>query len=260
MKRMFWLLMLLVALGTVSQAVYAVPPTQPLKWSQPIYKIGTDPTGVDIYWGWDQLSFIGPWGGGPQVADDWECRDKLPVTDFHWWGSYIDWKDPIPPPNKVLGFWFGIYTDIPVQPGVDFSRPGQLIWQYQTNQFTETFVGWDVRMPGTPPIEATFQYNVYLPRTDWFYQPGDKTILWLSIRAIEPSGTFQEWGWKTRPHYFQDDAVYGFDGTGWQPIYGPDGLSWDMAFEISTVPEPGSLAALSTGLVGLAGLIIRRKR
>jgi len=250
---------ILLALFVFPFVASAVPVPGPMKWSQPIYRIGSDATGAGIYWGWDELSFRAQ-GNGPQVADDWECKDQRPVTDFHWWGSYIDWKDPAPPPNKVVGFWFGIYTDIPKQPGVDFSRPGQLIWQYQTNVFKETFVGWDVLMPGTPPIEATFQYNVFLPTTDWFYQPGGSRILWLSIRGIEPTGSFQEWGWKTRPHYFMDDAVRGFNGGGWQPIYGPDGLSWDMAFEISTIPEPSSLLALGAGVVGFVGFAARRRR
>ncbi|MGB9619249.1 MAG: hypothetical protein ACPL7K_02415 [Armatimonadota bacterium] len=138
MNRTVHAAIVLAMVGLIVQAAHAVPPTQPMKWSQPIYQIGTAPDGTPLYWGWDEVSFIGPWGGGPQVADDWQCKDRLPVTDFHWWGSYIDWKEPYQPPSKVLGFWFGIYTDIPVQPGVDYSRPGQLIWQFQTTQFTET--------------------------------------------------------------------------------------------------------------------------
>jgi len=260
MKRIASLTIALLTLCLFAQAAYAIVPGYPLKWSQPIHQIGKDAAGIPIYWGWDQVSFIHPQGGGPQVADDWQCTNSLPVTDFHWWGSYIGSLQPTPPPSKVLGFWFGIYDDIPVQPGTNYSRPGQLLWQYQTTQFTETFVGWDVRMPGTAPYEATFQYNVFLQPSDWWTQPGNNQILWLSIRAIEPTGGFQEWGWKTRPHYFMDDAVYNWNGGSWQEIIGPDGLSWDTSFEISTVPEPGSLAVLTTGLIGLAGLVTRRRR
>jgi hypothetical protein len=265
MNRTVSLTIALLALFLVAQAAYAGPVTQPMKWSQPIYQIGEDPTGAGIYYGWDQPSYKSTDGViGPQVADDWLCRDHLPVTDFHWWGSYVNWRQPLPPtPAQPLGFWFGIYSDVPAVPGADFSHPGDLLWQTTVYQYEEKFVGWDVEVPdpGAPPTDATFQYNVYLPRTDWFYQPGDNTILWLSIQAILPNTPpAYEWGWKTRPHFFQDDAVYATATGGWQPIYGPDGLSWDMAFEISTVPEPGSLAALSTGLIGLVGLIIRRRR
>ncbi|MCK4998519.1 MAG: hypothetical protein KAS23_03255, partial [Anaerohalosphaera sp.] len=31
------------------------------------------------------------------VADDWRCKDDRPVTDIHWWGSYEDYTDDIPP-------------------------------------------------------------------------------------------------------------------------------------------------------------------
>ena len=60
------------------------------------------------------------------------------------------------------------------------------------------------------------------------------------------------WGWKTRPHYFQDDAVRIFDpfapGVGsiyhiGEPIYWPNPEdSWDMAFALTTTDIPiGSL-------------------
>lgn len=251
-----------LALFALSAVVAAAPVTGPIKWSQPAFQIGVDPTGLPIYWGWDEpsWSFLPLPPGGPQAADDWLCKDQLPVTDIHWWGSYPDWLDPAPPVSPA-GFWFGIYTDIPVQPGIDYSRPGDLIWQYYTTDYIETFVGWDVLIPGGPPIDATFQYNVFLPETDWFYQPGANTILWLSIVAIyQPGGPVQDWGWKSRPHYFQDDAVRGIAGGGWTPLIGPDDLSWDLSFELSTVPEPGSLMALATGLVGVIGYGIRRKR
>ena len=61
------------------------------------------------------------------------------------------------------------------------------------------------------------------------------------------------WGWKTRPHFFNDDAVRILntaDGT-WPPAIGstltmpdcdpvefPEGISWDLAFELTT-NEPG---------------------
>jgi len=251
-----------LAVLVIASVSAAGPVTGPLKWSQPPYEIAKDPAGIPIYWGWDQLS----WGFAPppnqlwQAADDWRCRDNLPVTDIHWWGSYIDWRDPIPPPSKPAAFWIGIYTDIPVQPGIDFSRPGQLIWSYVATTYREEFVGYDVRYPTGPIIDSTFQYNVLIPQSEWFYQPGQDTILWLSIVAIQPTGG-QEWGWKTRPHYFQDDAVWSQGPTaGWQPLYGPDNNSWDLAFELSTIPEPGSLVALGTGLVGLVGFALRKRR
>jgi len=261
MKTVSSALAIALALTSLATAALAVPTTVPLKWSQPIYQIGTDPTGVPLYWGWDQPSWaIGQQPNGPQAADDWRCRDQLPVTDFHWWGSYIDKLDPIPQ-ARPMGFWFGIYKDIPVGPGQEFSMPGDLIWQYVATSYEEQFVGYDVIESSQPIHDATFQYNVYLPQTHWFYQPGSDEILWLSIVALYQPGTpMWEWGWKTRPHFFQDDAVFRNATQGWMPLYGPDGLSWDLAFEISTIPEPGSAVALLAGFAGIAGLRLRRRR
>jgi len=262
MKRVFAAAAAAILVLGVAGWVSAAPVTGPLKWSQPAYQIGADAAGNAIYWGWDQPSWsFGLPPNGPQAADDWLCRDNLPVTDFHWWGSYIGKLDPVPL-VKPAAFWFGIYTDIPVQPGIDYSRPGQLIWSYVATNYIETFVGWDVDVPdpAAPPHDATFQYNVYLPQSDWFYQPGSNNILWLSIVAVFPAGgQIQEWGWKTRPHYFQDDAVRSYTG-GWSPIYGPDGLSWDLSFELSTIPEPSSLLVFASGAVGLIGLKLRKRR
>jgi hypothetical protein len=242
-----------------SEAVAAA--TNPLKWSQPAFQIGTTPDGVPIFWGWDQRSWsVGLPPSQPQAADDWLCIDQRPVTDIHWWGSYPGKLDQVPQISPS-GFWFGIYTDVPASPTNPFSYPGQLIWQYATTNYTEKFVGYDVIMPGTPLHDATFQYDVYLPTTNWFYQPGGNNILWLSIVAIyQPQGAVTEWGWKTRPHYFQDAATMGNPSLGWQPLIGYDGLPWDLSFQLTTVPEPGGLFALAVGLVGLAGYGIRRTR
>jgi len=49
-----------------------------VKWSQPpdlVYGVNIQSTEVE-----------------PIVADDWQCRDPRPVTDVHFWGSYIGWR------------------------------------------------------------------------------------------------------------------------------------------------------------------------
>jgi hypothetical protein len=91
-------------------------------------------------------------------------------------------------------------------------------------------------------------------------------VYWISISAIWPQGTKPyQWGWKTRPHYWNDDAAETnqFDPAG-QPTLGsvwvngnpiqyppypnPDSVSFDMAFELTTNepnyvdnPIPGDL-------------------
>ncbi|MHC4623952.1 MAG: DUF7901 domain-containing protein, partial [Planctomycetota bacterium] len=95
-----------------------------------------------------------------------------------------------------------------------------------------------------------------LPEDVWFWQEHDPNghgrIYWLSIAAIYDSGVdlIHPWGWKTRPHFWQDDAVRirTLDGGVWppgvgsrwgtgEPVEHPEGVSWDLAFELTTNQE-----------------------
>ena len=74
------------------------------------------------------------------------------------------------------------------------------------------------------------------------------SVYWLSIAAIYDGNTPEHpWGWKTRPHFYNDDAVRITDindgawppviGSVWEsgePIEYPEGTSWDMAFVLTT--------------------------
>lgn len=264
---LFAVLFLSLALAGVASAT---TPFGPLKWSQPIDRIsGVTYNEQPVYNGWDQPSWnTTTWiSNNPQVADDWECKDNRPVTDIHWWGSYLDWIHPTQPALRPSGFWFGMYTDVPVSATNPYSHPGELKWGYNTglNGYEEVFVGYD-KDPRTGLItDSTFQYNVILPTANWFNQdPLNNSIYWLSIVALYPTQPEEfKWGWKTRPHFFQDDAVT-LDALGaWQRVGYLDTAnnfqSWDTAFELSTVPEPSSLLAFAAGLPALAGLAIRKR-
>ncbi len=136
--------------------------------------------------------------------------------------------------------------------------------------------------PSYEPEDACFQYNQLLDGVDWFYQEpmddGTPRIYWLSIAPIWDDDCDYEWGWKTRPKFFMDNAVsitavYDTAGvTAWPPVlhnywsagvplqipawphpHG-DAISWDLAFEISTNepsyeddPIPGDI----TGPIGI---------
>lgn len=229
----------------------------PLKWSQPPKEL--DP---GRFLGWDEES-VRYWP--PLMADDWHCKDQRPVTDIHWWGSHLGWIDSNDPPLMPIGFHFGIWTDVPVGAdlvsNVNFSHPGEMIWEHECYDYHREFVAYDKDPRGSPVGEpevhdSCFQYYCDLPESVWFYQKpsadGHGTIYWLSIAAIYQSGMDPEypWGWKTRPHFFQDDAVRirtleEGGAAGWppsvgakfltgQPIEYPDGVSWDLAFELTT--------------------------
>ncbi|MCH9023106.1 MAG: hypothetical protein IID32_10140 [Planctomycetes bacterium] len=225
------------------------------------------------------------------LADDWLCLDDRPITDVHWWGSFLHWMDPYlpPPPFTPIGFEFGIWTDIPKDPTnfKSFSHPNELLWTYFCD-FSEVkveFVGYD-KDPRSPSLQtnpaltttdtlfavandvaivpavhdATFQFHCDIPEPEWFFQDPNFVwggrIYWLSISAVYPpqqTPTFNQfpWGWKTRPHNFNDDAVRIFEvtdpagnsiwppqiGDRWQlgqPVEFPRWISWDLAFELTT--------------------------
>jgi hypothetical protein len=235
------------------------------KWSQP--PVVADSNYPPIIFGWDELSSFGL----PVVADDWKCTDNRPVTDIHWWGSFIGWNQPYPPPIVPNAFHIGIWTDVPDDPcnPNDFSHPGWLIWENYCDNFVWNFAGndRDPRIPGDPchptePTDSCFQYNQLLTQEEWFYQehgtdPNGR-VYWLSIAPIYDNsnpGPYP-WGWKTRPHFFNDDAVSIQQVSVWPPVVGatlwkggipikwpsypsPEGITWDMAFELTTnAPDP----------------------
>jgi len=254
-----------------------------IKWSQPPEP--NDPNTPNLYYGWDEWA---DYENRPILADDWLCEDERPVTDIHWWGSWMNywtgepWSQPYPPPQSVwpIAFHIGIWTDVPAgaDPQFDFSHPGKLIWENWCDNWVWNFAGYDVQMllPADPPPggepqlkEACFQFNQLLSQDEWFYQePNDeydndpnKTVYWLSIAPVYLPSQYDDpnfcvWGWKTRPHFFNDDAVRIWDTLDpsglpvWPPtiaytwadgdyIWWPDPCdSWDLAFELST-NQPG---------------------
>ncbi|MBN2506407.1 MAG: hypothetical protein JXQ71_06905, partial [Verrucomicrobia bacterium] len=214
-----------------------------LKWSQ--VPMPFEPQ--DIYNGWNEPSVYGSeW----IVADDWACTNAAPVTDVHWWGSFLGWNEP-EPPQLPDAFHIGIWTDVPAGEDQPFSHPGQMIWETVCREFTFEFAGWDLdpRDP-TAPLEACYRFEQLLPEEQWFRQePANGTnIYWISIGAMYPAGIIppHPWGWKSRPHRADslapDDAVRIFDPTApvpgvvytlGEPIEFQE-ASWDMAFVLTT--------------------------
>jgi hypothetical protein len=258
-----------------------IKPENPLKWSQPPVQIEPH-----VFLGWDEVSIRRQ---PPLLADDWLCQDQRPVTDIHWWGSFLDWDEPEHPPVMPVGFHLGIWSDVPADADDldSFSHPGRLVWEYICTAYEWNFAGFDkdprtTDDPTNPdgtvsqPLarDACFQFFCLLPEEHWFHQEprpnGLGRVYWLSIAAIyDPTQPIPQypWGWKTRPHHFNDDAVRIYqvqsgiwppalhdifqDGT---PLEYPEKVSWDLAFELTTnKPEPiGPCADLNLdGIVNL---------
>lgn len=163
-------------------------------------------------------------------------------------------------------FHIGIWTDVPDDPldPDDYSHPGTLIWENYCDNWVWNYAGYDLDPFERPEREneACFQFTQLLSEDEWFRQkPSDEPdipqIYWLSIAAVYDEG--QEipypWGWKSRPHKFQDDACSILQladgswpptiGAIWNdgiPLKGPESETWDLAFELTT-NEPGATIA-----------------
>jgi hypothetical protein len=226
--------------------------------------------------GWDEPSLY--WQH-PIMADDWPCNDNRPVTDIHWWGSFVGWTQPHLPPVLPTAFHIGIWTDVPDPDPAnpqDYSHPGTLVWENTCKSWVWNFAGYDIDPQQRPEREneTCFQFTQLLSEDEWFYQkPDENQVYWLSIAAIYPQGQQMQFpfGWKTRPHFYNDDATrigMVIDPTGlniWPPVIGsqwsngmpieyPVGTSWDLAFEITTnEPKAPANADLDySGFVDLA--------
>lgn len=209
-----------------------------IKWSQPPVRCA--PT--NAFNGWNEESVM----DSPYVvADDWVCTNSGPVTDIHWWGSFIGWSEP-DWPALPDAFRIRIWSDIPAGTFNNYSQPGNILWETFCTNFTCRFVGWDIdpRDPNAAP-EACFMFEQDLLEDEWWWQGPGTNIYWLSIEAVYRSGQAPEypWGWKTRPRDpdspAPDDAVRIYDPfaqpPGCEPIWWPDPtISWDLAFALTT--------------------------
>ncbi len=255
----------------VTPNVGGIPTNGFLKWTQPPVQCEEQQ-----YLGWDEVSIL---DYQPLLADDWLCLDERPITDIHWWGSFLDWFEPVPP-QLPIGFQFSIWSDTPKNPNNfrSFSHPNVLLWQHTCYNYNVEFVGFDrdprPQTPSTDPTfdptiddafqldhvtwwpmihDACFKFECDIPEEEWFYQepntPWGGRVHWLSISAIYPPGEdpIHPWGWKTRPHNYNDDAVriMNVQSGQWPPQIGdqfqagvpiefPQWVSWDLSFDLTT--------------------------
>ena len=242
-------------------------PGQPHKMHYPQLP---DPQGIDVLATFPRI-----------LADDWMCSETGFVNDVHIWGSW-PFDDPFPSPWVHLS----IHANIPADPAIpdDFSRPGDLLWQWDFGPGMYAFrpwgppgsqTFWDPAEPYDPQPNhsVTWQYN-FVDIPDPFFQTRGQ-IYWLDVMFFGGFGANGEilplpqgfqLGWKTSGEpLFMDDAVWAdFMGPGpfqWRPLFDPrvpPGVpprSLDLAFVIT--PEPLSLVLL---LAGGAWLLRRRDR
>ncbi len=193
-----------------------------VKFSQPPVVLNPDEVPPMIS-GWDVYSIL-PYNfdNGVEIrmaADDWLCADDRPVTDIHWWGSFIGWTQPTLPPQVPDYFYLCIWRDNPAGFAYPWSSPDLLLWEHKCYKWVWNFAGYDedprwgieynIELYDRPrKNEACFQFNQLLSEDEYFYQEpmadGTPNTYWLSIAAVYEGVPIDQieypWGWKTRPY------------------------------------------------------------
>ncbi|MFH0954130.1 MAG: hypothetical protein V1873_07355 [Verrucomicrobiota bacterium] len=226
-----------------------VCPARCKKWAQ----------APDLLLGDDLESFY--WNGQAQTnvvrADDF-ISDGRPITDIHWWGSYIGWRydqehsdtnpAPIPEGNdRLIGFRLSWHNNsAPCYP-----------WPEITNVFVpisncyEVYFGTVTQFwKQTHYYEHEFQYYVDLlsPAVTnqglgpWLEQEGVQ--YWLNIQGVFTNtwlpGRHQGWGWKLAEKTNLCGSMVSFNGgifwstNALQAPHPLAGQAFDLAFELTT--------------------------
>jgi hypothetical protein len=240
------------------------------------------PTGLDVLATRDPFVTGQPNTPWKVLADDFLCTQTGPITDIHIWGSWLN--DEV---FTGVQFKLSIHDNQPPPatggPSLPIDPP---LWQTILAPSSQRLYA---SLPAGGPPEQFYDPNidqiVGTDRNIWQYNFVDipnpfiqqvGKIYWLDVQALVPETSPFVFGWKTtnpqdpRTPHFEDDAVFadtaGFGTpavTPYRPLVYPEGhpyagLSIDLAFVITSVPEPTSLALLFVALPLLA--IKRRQR
>jgi hypothetical protein len=175
---------------------------------------------------------VNGFGNFATVYDNFKTWAQIPyqLTDVHWVGGYFN------PPQQgpIQGWTISFYADAG-------NQVGNLLWsQHFTTTVTEDYLG---MFNGTP----LFSYHQDDIVDGLLLQPN--TEYWLSL--VPDLGFPPQWGWGTGT---------GGDGLSYQTFNGDtEPLPVDFAFDISaSIPEPGTLLLLGSGLAGMAAMLRRK--
>lgn len=239
-----------------------VCPSRCTKWAQP----------PDMVLGQDMQSWHTN-GIGILRADDF-VSDGRPITDIHWWGSYLGWMSvepgsealPIPPPTNANERPLGFKLSWHAHNAADCLPGAQL-----TNIFValsnchEMFYG-SVPQPWLGPSMFEHEYQYYVDllgegiESPWMESGG--VHYWLDIQAVFPpefdpeSGRHRGWGWKITPEEENREcfSVFSTDaGSTWRgdtvgtdggPLHPRASQNFDLSFELTTADIPAPTNAI----------------
>lgn len=214
---------------------------------------------------------------GPVVADDFVVQ-KPEVVALRWWGSYFS-DDPLlgPGQQRPVSFEVSYHPDCPAGAPVSAQCPGDPRGNLGTSapyahstpgqpyQFQAGVMATEVFFGLTAAGERVYEYFADLP-VPIATTPG--AVAWLDIAwfagqfGTDPAAAV--WGWHESDMHFQDNAVTtdrDAPPPGGNPHLGPWNrlTARDMAFEVITVPEPGSMAMSVLMLAALGTTRARRR-
>jgi len=160
------------------------------------------------------------------LADDFMCSETGWIKDVHFWGAWMGGQEGV-----IDHFVLSLHADIPAEQNPDgYSMPGETLREWEIYEWAivpidpPTAEGWYDPLTGVVISEdhvAYYQYNVILPREDWFHQDSG-TIYWLNISAVVQDPTSTWWGWKSTLNHWNDDAVWAEWGDlSWVDMYEP---------------------------------------
>lgn len=255
-KNTFFLVALITLWCGFALATPLVPPYD-VKWSQ----------APDMDQGVDYLSMHR--SGGPIVADDFQS-DGRDIYGFHWWGSYL--TDPRTGQEfdtgqgleRNVSFEISFHRDCPAG-DVSCVLPGEPAYNYSTpsNAYTAIIVDVEEDFFGTTAGgENVYEYWALLP-SPWEEIAGETYWVDFGWNAGQFNTAIGDdvWGWHESSEHWNDFAVTTNVAVGGNPHAGTwaviDGK--DMAFEVLTVPEPGSIALMALGLLGFGVTRSRKK-
>lgn len=193
------------------------------------------------------------------IYDDFKCTRTAPIEDVHFW---VSWRgDDI---GQIAWIDLSLHKDVPAnadQPShpdsVMYDNDNRLWFQrFSPGQFSAIPYGngdqgWLQPNPedpvwNRPDHQQFFQINISQIDEPFIQREG--TIYWLGVHiGVESTNTAI--GWKTSQNHWNDDAAYWYGGS-WRELVDPlDGVSLDMAFVITGVPEPAAVFLVAVGLV-----------
>ena len=207
------------------------------------------------------------------LADDFPCDKEGWITDIHFWGS---WKGDMI--GNITSVHLSIHDDLV---GACPSQPGLLRWDKEFTEGQFEVIEWPYDDPNPDERQGWFDpniweyipddhdnmylVNIFLCEDQRFWQegmvedpsnPGQfiPSIYWLDVQVKVADPVITDFGWKTAIEQWRDDAVWRdeyWEPEIWEKLEDPSGVSLDMAFVITTIPEPGVFVIAGIGLLAL---------